>query len=105
MKPAVILRVLETLRDPASGKVYIHCHIGRDRTSLMVALHLVMNRGWVPKVAWQRAALDYGHQPTYWFRALSSAFERTTMGAALSLHAAGPLELARPAPAVDAPDH
>ena len=78
VKPEVIDRVLATLRDPASGKVYIHCHIGRDRTSLMVALHLAVNRGWEPNLAWQRAVLDYGHRPTFWFRSLSAAFYRTT---------------------------
>ena len=36
-----IERILAEMRDPGNGMVYVHCQRGRDRSSLLVALHLV----------------------------------------------------------------
>jgi hypothetical protein len=41
-------------------------------------MHLVSHRGWAPLVAWQRAAVAYGHRPTFWDRALDASFSALT---------------------------
>jgi uncharacterized protein (TIGR01244 family) len=76
VSPELVDRVMGAIAAPENGVVYVHCKVGRDRTSLMVALHLVRHRGWVPEQAWQRAALDYGHVPSFLYRKLAAAFAR-----------------------------
>jgi protein tyrosine phosphatase (PTP) superfamily phosphohydrolase (DUF442 family) len=78
LRPEFIDRVMAALDDPQNGVVYVHCRVGRDRTSLMVALHLVRHHGWQAGRAWQKAALDYGHVPYLWFRNLSWSFQHGT---------------------------
>ena len=68
-------RVLAELRSSENGVIYIHCKRGRDRTSVLVALHLVIDRGWTPEDAWQQAVLDYGYKPTFWYRRLGAVFD------------------------------
>jgi protein tyrosine phosphatase (PTP) superfamily phosphohydrolase (DUF442 family) len=68
-------QILAELRAPDNGVIYIHCKRGRDRTSVLVALHLVIDRGWTPDDAWQRAVLDYGYQPSFWYRRLGAVFD------------------------------
>ena len=67
-------RVLGAMRDPDNGVVYIHCQRGRDRTSLLVALHLVIDHAWHAELAWQQAVLDYGFQLTFWYRRMRRVF-------------------------------
>jgi protein tyrosine phosphatase (PTP) superfamily phosphohydrolase (DUF442 family) len=69
-------QILAELRAPKNGVVYIHCKRGRDRTSLLVALHLVIDGGWAPRDAWQHAAIDFGYQSTFWYRAIGATFDR-----------------------------
>lgn len=73
---AFLGRILEEMRDPANGMVYVHCQQGRDRSSLLVALHLVIDHAWEPEVAWQQAVLDYGHEPTFWYRRVKRNFDK-----------------------------
>jgi protein tyrosine/serine phosphatase len=68
--------ILEEMRDPANGMVYVHCQRGRDRSSLMVALHLVIDHAWDPELAWRQAVLEYGYQPTFFYRRMRTVFER-----------------------------
>lgn len=69
-------RILAEMRAPENGVVYIHCKRGRDRTSLLVALHLVIDHGWAPGDAWQHAVLDFGYQSTFWYREIGATFDR-----------------------------
>jgi len=73
---AFLRRVLSAMRDEAHGRVYVHCKLGRDRTSLMVALYRVIEEGWDPAVAWRREALAYGHRPFLFFRKFDQMFRR-----------------------------
>jgi protein tyrosine/serine phosphatase len=73
---AFLERILEEMRDPANGMVYLHCQRGRDRTALLVALHLVIDHAWDPKLAWQQAVLDYGYRATFWYRRMRADFEK-----------------------------
>jgi len=69
-------RILEEMRNPANGVVYVHCQRGHDRSSLLVALHLVVDHAWDPEFAWRQAALEYGYQPTFWYRRMRTDFEK-----------------------------
>ena len=69
-------KILEAIRDPGTGVVYLHCQHGRDRTSLAVALHLVIDEGWGTETAWKRAVLDYGHKPNFWYSELRANFDK-----------------------------
>jgi len=69
-------RILAEMRDPANGLVYVHCQRGRDRSSLLVALHLVTDHAWDPELAWRQAVLDYGYQPSFWYRRMRADFEK-----------------------------
>jgi tyrosine-protein phosphatase SIW14 len=72
---AFLERILKEMRDPANGMTYIHCQRGRDRSSLLVALHLVIDHAWDAERAWKEAVLDFGHQPTFWYRRMRRNFE------------------------------
>jgi protein-tyrosine phosphatase len=69
-------RILGEMRDPANGMVYIHCQRGRDRSSLLVALHLVTDHAWDPELAWRQAVLDYGYRATFWYRRMRADFQK-----------------------------
>jgi protein tyrosine/serine phosphatase len=49
------------------GRVYVHCRIGRDRTSLVIALYRVLVDKWDPGAAWQHEAVDYGYTISLWY--------------------------------------
>jgi protein tyrosine phosphatase (PTP) superfamily phosphohydrolase (DUF442 family) len=57
---------------------YVHCHVGRDRTSLVIAMWRVMVDHWEPDKAWQHDAVDFGHEPGFWYRGIRNSFERAT---------------------------
>jgi len=69
-------RILQEMRDPANGMVYIHCQRGRDRSSLLVALHLVYDHAWEPELAWRQAVLEYGYRASFWYRRMRADFEK-----------------------------
>jgi len=69
-------RILDAMRNPEHGVVYVHCRHGRDRTSLAIALHLVVDQGWSPDLAWKRAAIEYGHKPTFWYSEMRGNFDK-----------------------------
>ena len=69
-------KILHALRDQDNGVVYLHCQHGRDRTSLGVALHLVIDQGWDPETAWKLAAVDYDHAPTFWYSEMRGNFDK-----------------------------
>jgi protein tyrosine/serine phosphatase len=72
---AFLGRILEEMRNPANGMTYLHCQRGRDRSSLLVALHLVVDHAWEPERAWQEAVLDYGYRPSFWYRRMKRDFD------------------------------
>lgn len=76
---ALMTEIVGELRS-ASAPVYVHCHQGRDRTSLVVALFRVWVEGWDPALAWQREAIDFGHGGlrTLFFRGLDRTYARLT---------------------------
>lgn len=45
-------RVLCQLATACNQPVYLHCHLGRDRTGLVVALYRVHYLGWTPAAAY-----------------------------------------------------
>ena len=69
-------KILHAMRQPDNGVVYLHCQHGRDRTSLGIALHLVIDQGWEPETAWKLAAIDYGHTPTFWYSEMRGNFDK-----------------------------
>ncbi len=63
-----IRRVMEILDAEGSGRVFIHCRDGIDRTGMIGALHRISQEGWSPDRATAEAR-QYGmrkHQ--YWMR-------------------------------------
>jgi len=44
---------LIALHDPALHPVYIHCLLGRDRTTMVVALYRIYFEDWTPEAAWK----------------------------------------------------
>src|SRR5690349_16803011 len=67
-EPALLHRVVDAMRDTGAGAVYVHCHVGRDRTSLVVALYRVWVDHWSAEDAWQKESRDFGHRGWPWFR-------------------------------------
>jgi len=92
-------RILAEMRAPENGVVYVHCKRGRDRTSLLVALHLVIDGGWTPSDAWQHAVLDFGYQSTFWYREIGASFDRMVRAHAHDARFVGGVQSPRRAPA------
>lgn len=67
-KDADISRVLEIINAEESGRVFIHCRDGIDRTGMIVALHRISREGWTTEAATAEALRSgmRGHQ--YWMR-------------------------------------
>lgn len=57
-----ILLFIETVLDPQKQPVFVHCHSGRDRTGVLVAVYRVLVYGWGPKEAYEEAK-KYGFWP------------------------------------------
>jgi protein tyrosine/serine phosphatase len=83
--PALLRRIVNAIQDQKDGAVYVHCHAGRDRTSLVVALYRVWVEGWSPNDAWQHEARDFGHSGLFFLRALDQTFQRLTAQSRRSL--------------------
>jgi protein tyrosine/serine phosphatase len=62
---AFLARIVDAIR--GGGRVYVHCRVGRDRTSLVIALYRVVVDGWDPATAWRREAVDYGYASGLWY--------------------------------------
>jgi protein tyrosine phosphatase (PTP) superfamily phosphohydrolase (DUF442 family) len=41
-----IAKVLKIIEDPANQPVFIHCHVGADRTGFAVAAYRIIEQGW-----------------------------------------------------------
>jgi protein tyrosine phosphatase (PTP) superfamily phosphohydrolase (DUF442 family) len=73
---AFLEAILAEMRRPENGPVYVHCKVGRDRTSLMVSAHLVLEHGKDPDRAWRQDVLGFGHDPNIFFVKIRDLFER-----------------------------
>ena len=71
---ADVQRVLEIITAPESGRVFVHCKDGVDRTGMIVALYRIAQQGWTAEMANAEAARSgmRGHQ--YWMRDYISDF-------------------------------
>ena len=56
----MIHKIVKLLSDPKSGRVYVHCEHGKDRTGLIVALYRVCHQGWSPDAAYAEM-MEKGH--------------------------------------------
>lgn len=50
-KDAIFARFLELLRESPDKKVFIHCHLGDDRTGMMIAAYRMAEQGWTAEEA------------------------------------------------------
>lgn len=67
-----LMKAIDAIK--SGGNVYVHCHVGRDRTSLVIAFARVVLDGWSPEEAWQREAIAFGYRPDLWHREMQSSF-------------------------------
>ena len=44
-------RFLQTLRENREKKIFVHCHVGVDRTGLLIAVYRMAEEGWTPEQA------------------------------------------------------
>ena len=61
-----IARFFQVVDDPASGKVFVHCRHGKDRTGLFVSLYRVTRQGWDATKAYREArsiGMSWWHFP------------------------------------------
>jgi protein tyrosine/serine phosphatase len=67
-----LMRAIEAIRE--GGRVYVHCRLGRDRTSLVIALERVILEGWKADAAWQHDAVAFGYRPDLFHRTIAQSF-------------------------------
>jgi len=68
-----LMKAIDTIK--TGGRVYVHCHVGRDRTSLVVALARVLLDGWTPRDAWAHDAVAFGYRRNLWHRSMANSFD------------------------------
>jgi hypothetical protein len=73
LEAAYLLRAIDAIR--TGGRVYVHCHVGRDRTSLVVALQRVLLEGWDAKSAWQHDAVAFGYRRNLFHASMADSFD------------------------------
>lgn len=65
---ASVRRIMEIINAPESGRVFVHCKDGVDRTGTIVALHRITSEGWSTELA-TAEAVRYGmRRYQYWMR-------------------------------------
>lgn len=67
-------RALALLRQYRSQGVYVHCILGRDRSSLVAALYKMYFLGESQKNAWQNDFMEFGYKDTWLVRGLKKYF-------------------------------
>ena len=73
-------KFLTVLRDNRDKKVFVHCHLGVDRTGMMIAAYRMSEQGWTAEEA-RREMQAFGFSP--WHRFLCSglsSYERQFPG-------------------------
>jgi protein tyrosine/serine phosphatase len=68
-----LMKAVDSIK--SGGHVYVHCHAGRDRTSLVIALARVLLDGWGASQAWQHDAVAFGYRRVIWHRSIAESFE------------------------------
>lgn len=59
VKPDIVNKVIDIMKDPARQPVYVHCRQGQDRTGIVVAAYRMRVEGWSLKEA-EAEMQDYG---------------------------------------------
>ena len=65
---ARVQRVFEIIAAPESGRVFVHCKDGVDRTGTVVALYRMSREGWTPGDALAEAERQGMRRIQYWMR-------------------------------------
>jgi Tyrosine phosphatase family len=68
-----VARIMSILRDKRFHPIYLHCDIGRDRTSLIAGLYEIYYHGMSPQDAWQKMK-GYGFKDSWTLRGLKTYF-------------------------------
>lgn len=63
-----IARIMELITAPESGRVFIHCKAGVDRTGLIVAIYRMTNDGWSSEQALAEAERMGMRRTQFWMR-------------------------------------
>lgn len=63
-----VQRILEIINAPESGRVFIHCRDGIDRTGMIVALHRIRSESWSSEKAIAEADRSGMRSHQYWMR-------------------------------------
>jgi protein tyrosine phosphatase (PTP) superfamily phosphohydrolase (DUF442 family) len=71
---ADVRRVMEIITAAESGRVFVHCRDGVDRTGMIVALHRITSEGWSTKMATDEAMRHGMRRHQYWMRDYISDF-------------------------------
>jgi protein-tyrosine phosphatase len=68
-----VQETLLTLTDPSLHPIFVHCSLGRDRTSMIVGLYRVYYQNWTPEAAWDEMLRD-GFKVDWTLRGLKTYF-------------------------------
>jgi len=68
-----VKEALLTLTDPSLHPIFVHCSLGRDRTSMIVGLYRVYYQNWTPEAAWDEMLRD-GFKLSWTLRGLQTYF-------------------------------
>ena len=63
-----VARILEVINAPESGRVFVHCKDGVDRTGLIVALYRITHDGWSSHQALAEAERQGMRRTQFWMR-------------------------------------
>jgi hypothetical protein len=63
-----VARILEVIDAPESGRVFVHCRDGVDRTGLIVALYRMTHDGWTSHKALAEAERLGMRRTQFWMR-------------------------------------
>ena len=63
-----IMRVIEVVVAPESGRVFVHCRDGLDRTGTVIALYRIIQEGWTTNDALIEADKQGMRRIQYWMR-------------------------------------
>jgi protein tyrosine/serine phosphatase len=68
-----LMKAIDAIK--GGGHVYVHCHVGRDRTSLIIALARVILDGWTAAAAWEHDAVAFGYRRNLWHRTIADSYD------------------------------
>ena len=65
---AQVVRIMEIINAPESGRVFIHCKAGVDRTGVIVAIYRITHDGWTSDRALAEAEHSGMRRTQFWMR-------------------------------------